>query len=134
MHIKGWKEKVEDRLRAFCCTLPLTAFDGDINEDVTLDDGRHSPAKCGFTEGTGSALPSGRSVGGTRRRSGQQTNDVPHRTFQEYLAGCYLFDERVGTVARTLSKLAEEDEYWNVAVELFSSCSPPYIYAASAGC
>lgn len=40
----------------------------------------------------------------------------PHRTFQEYLAGCYAITNRD---ARTLlPKLAEEDDYWSLAVQL----------------
>ena len=40
----------------------------------------------------------------------------PHRTFQEYLAGCYLVNRR--TAARDIEKLADEGAYWSVAVQL----------------
>ncbi|MBT7188757.1 MAG: SUMF1/EgtB/PvdO family nonheme iron enzyme [Anaerolineae bacterium] len=38
-----------------------------------------------------------------------------HRTFQEYLAGCYLINQR--DAARQLLKHAAEPEYWSLAVE-----------------
>ncbi|MEM6783996.1 MAG: SUMF1/EgtB/PvdO family nonheme iron enzyme [Bacteroidota bacterium] len=40
----------------------------------------------------------------------------PHRTFQEYLAGCHLLSER--GVGRALHALAEEGDDWRVAVQL----------------
>jgi formylglycine-generating enzyme required for sulfatase activity len=44
------------------------------------------------------------------------TYSFPHRTFQEYLAGCYLVSLRDKT--REIYKLANEPEFWNLAVEL----------------
>ncbi len=40
----------------------------------------------------------------------------PHRTFQEYLAGCYVTSHPLA--AQLLLELAGEPEYWTVAVEL----------------
>ncbi|MEI7989797.1 MAG: SUMF1/EgtB/PvdO family nonheme iron enzyme [Chloroflexota bacterium] len=42
----------------------------------------------------------------------------PHRTFQEYLAGCYLFSGRTRDISPRLLQHAAEEEYWNLAVEL----------------
>jgi len=42
----------------------------------------------------------------------------PHRTFQEYLAGCYLVTGRPEAVTRTIYPLAEANDYWTVAVQL----------------
>lgn len=44
------------------------------------------------------------------------TYRFPHRTFQEYLAGCYIFSQE--DVLGTLMELAREPEYWSLAVEL----------------
>ena len=41
-----------------------------------------------------------------------------HRTLQEYLAGCYLLKDREGDMVRRLKKLAEDGEYWSLAVQL----------------
>ena len=40
----------------------------------------------------------------------------PHRTFQEYLAGCYLVRER--NPARRYFQLAAEGDYWSLAAQL----------------
>ncbi len=40
----------------------------------------------------------------------------PHRTFQEYLAGCYLINRR--SAVRDIRKLAREGDFWSVAVQL----------------
>ncbi len=40
----------------------------------------------------------------------------PHRTFQEYLAGCFLVNQR--DAARRLSEHADQAEYWTLAIEL----------------
>ena len=42
----------------------------------------------------------------------------PHRTFQEYLAGSYLFSGRTRDISPRLLQHAAEEEYWNLAVEL----------------
>ena len=42
----------------------------------------------------------------------------PHRTFQEYLAGCYLFAGRPRDVIARLEPLAKEAETWTLAVLL----------------
>lgn len=42
----------------------------------------------------------------------------PHRTFQEYLAGCYLFAGRPREVFDRLKPLAGKDETWTLAVLL----------------
>ncbi|MEM9998799.1 MAG: SUMF1/EgtB/PvdO family nonheme iron enzyme, partial [Bacteroidota bacterium] len=52
--------------------------------------------------------------GGTTTKP--DTFTFPHRTFQEYLAGCHLLSER--GIGRTLDALAEEGDYWRVAVQL----------------
>ncbi|MEM8558734.1 MAG: SUMF1/EgtB/PvdO family nonheme iron enzyme [Bacteroidota bacterium] len=52
--------------------------------------------------------------GGTTTKP--DTFTFPHRTFQEYLAGCHLLSER--GIGRTLHALAEEGDYWRVAVQL----------------
>jgi len=41
----------------------------------------------------------------------------PHRTFQEYLAGCYLFGGRARDAEERLRPLAAQAEVWNLAVE-----------------
>ncbi|MFK7843962.1 MAG: SUMF1/EgtB/PvdO family nonheme iron enzyme [Rhodothermales bacterium] len=40
----------------------------------------------------------------------------PHRTFQEYLAGCYLVNRR--SAVRDIRKLAKEGDFWTVAVQM----------------
>ncbi len=40
----------------------------------------------------------------------------PHRTYQEYLAGCYLLT--TGKAVRELKQRATEGDYWSVAVQL----------------
>ncbi|MEM9998647.1 MAG: SUMF1/EgtB/PvdO family nonheme iron enzyme [Bacteroidota bacterium] len=45
-----------------------------------------------------------------------ETFGFPHRTFQEYLAGCHLMQPR--DPAETLRELAAEGDYWSVAVPL----------------
>lgn len=40
----------------------------------------------------------------------------PHRTFQEYLAGCYLVSHR--QMEREIIKLSGEGEYWSTAMQL----------------
>lgn len=40
----------------------------------------------------------------------------PHRTFQEYLAGCYMITGR--GVTRNFQKHAQQDEYWTLAAQL----------------
>ncbi|MEM8559563.1 MAG: SUMF1/EgtB/PvdO family nonheme iron enzyme [Bacteroidota bacterium] len=45
-----------------------------------------------------------------------ETFGFPHRTFQEYLAGCHLMQPR--DRAETLRDLAAEGDYWSVAVLL----------------
>ncbi|MEI7990558.1 MAG: SUMF1/EgtB/PvdO family nonheme iron enzyme, partial [Chloroflexota bacterium] len=40
----------------------------------------------------------------------------PHRTFQEYLAGCYVL--RLRNARTKLFELASEGDYWNVAVQM----------------
>ena len=42
----------------------------------------------------------------------------PHRTFQEYLAGCSLIEGRGHSDQRRLHQVAAEGEYWYVAVQL----------------
>ena len=44
------------------------------------------------------------------------TYSFPHRTFQEYLAGCYLVNQR--SAVRLIKPLAEEGAYWSVAVQM----------------
>ncbi len=51
--------------------------------------------------------------GSTEERA---TYNFPHRTFQEYLAGCYIMAER--GAARRLRKLAKMGDYWWEAVLL----------------
>ena len=40
----------------------------------------------------------------------------PHRTFQEYLAGCYIVNQR--SAARYIRTLAKEGDFWTVAIQL----------------
>ena len=40
----------------------------------------------------------------------------PHRTFQEYLAGCYIVNQR--SAVRDMRELATEGEFWTVAIQL----------------
>jgi formylglycine-generating enzyme required for sulfatase activity len=42
----------------------------------------------------------------------------PHRTFQEYLAGCYLVRERSRSMARLYHQCAAEGDAWSVAAQL----------------
>ena len=44
------------------------------------------------------------------------TYSFPHRTFQEYLAGCYLVNQR--SAVRLIKPLAAEGAYWSVAVQM----------------
>ncbi|MGH1365345.1 MAG: SUMF1/EgtB/PvdO family nonheme iron enzyme [Calditrichia bacterium] len=44
------------------------------------------------------------------------TYGFPHRTFQEYLAGCYLVSQR--DLVRQILFLAEEGDYWSTALQL----------------
>ena len=53
-----------------------------------------------------------------------------HRTFQEYLAGCYLLKERDHDLVRQLTELAGKGEYWTLAIQLcgeqlFYNSDPP---------
>ncbi len=52
--------------------------------------------------------------GGTPGRPGAYS--FPHRTFQEYLAGCYLIKRR--SAVRDIRKLAGEGSAWTIAVQL----------------
>lgn len=45
-----------------------------------------------------------------------ETYSFPHRTFQEYLAGCYLVNRR--SPVREIQKLATEGDFWSVAVQM----------------
>ena len=40
----------------------------------------------------------------------------PHRTFQEYLAGCYIINQR--SAVRDIRELAKEGDFWTVAIQL----------------
>jgi formylglycine-generating enzyme required for sulfatase activity len=42
----------------------------------------------------------------------------PHRTFQEYLAGCYLVRGRSGSAAREIARHAAQGDTWTLAVQL----------------
>ena len=45
--------------------------------------------------------------------------EFPHRTFQEYLAGCYLMDAGSATpILKLLREKAETQDYWRVPVQL----------------
>ena len=44
------------------------------------------------------------------------TYSFPHRTFQEYLAGCYLVNQR--SAVRDIRKMAKKGNAWTVAVQL----------------
>lgn len=52
--------------------------------------------------------------GGAPERPGSYS--FPHRTFQEYLAGCYLVKRR--SAVRDIRKLAQEGNAWTIAVQL----------------
>ena len=52
--------------------------------------------------------------GGSKERP--TSYSFPHRTFQEYLAGCFLSKKR--QAAREIKKLSSEGSYWSVAVQL----------------
>ena len=59
---------------------------------------------------------SGLLVGRGGKGSRPALYSFPHRTFQEYLAGCYLVGRR--TPKKLIGEKAEEGEYWSVAVQL----------------
>jgi formylglycine-generating enzyme required for sulfatase activity len=63
-------------------------------------------------------LRSGLLVGRGGEPGKPSTYSFAHRTFQEYLAGCYLVNQR--NAVRDLLALAEEPEYWSLAVEFGS--------------
>ena len=44
--------------------------------------------------------------------------DFPHRTFQEYLAGCYLVKGLPQQILKQLFSKANEGDYWGLAVQL----------------
>ena len=54
--------------------------------------------------------------GGDSRTDRPSSYTFPHRTFQEYLAGCYLISGR--RAAGQIRPLAEEGDFWAVAVQL----------------
>jgi formylglycine-generating enzyme required for sulfatase activity/uncharacterized membrane protein YbaN (DUF454 family) len=44
--------------------------------------------------------------------------DFPHRTFQEYLAGCHMITGRLGTVKAEYRQRAAERDFWKLAAQL----------------
>jgi len=54
--------------------------------------------------------------GGTIQQA--DTYTFPHRTFQEYLAGCYLNRQNLHVKLRLLAKIAGEGDFWDVVFQL----------------
>ena len=56
--------------------------------------------------------------GGTKEKP--DVYSFPHRTFQEYLAGCYLLQLDEDEIIDQLKELAREGEYWSLAIKMAS--------------
>ena len=56
--------------------------------------------------------------GGATEGVHQPEYDFPHRTFQEYLAGCYVVTGRPRAIVAQLQERAAEGDYWTVATQL----------------
>ena len=102
---KNGKEKEADLLRKDALSiLEANAYLGDLSlASLFLD----------YVD-----LRSGLLVGRGGEPGKPSTYSFAHRTFQEYLAGCYLVNQR--NAVRDLLAHAEEPEYWSLAVEFGS--------------